>query len=39
MRWMITGDTHGVFTRFYNLPKDEEIGMIVLGDFGINFLS
>ena len=37
MRWMITGDTHGVFTRFYNLPKDEEIGMIVLGDFGINF--
>lgn len=34
---MVTGDCHGVFTRFYNLPKDEKIGMIVLGDFGINF--
>lgn len=37
MKWMITGDCHSVFTRFANLPKDEEIGMIVLGDFGINF--
>lgn len=37
MKWMITGDTHGVFTRFYNLSKEEKIGMIVLGDFGINF--
>lgn len=37
MKWMITGDTHSVFTRFANLPKEEEIGMIVLGDFGINF--
>ena len=37
MKFYLTGDTHGVFTRFYNLPKEEEIGMIVLGDFGINF--
>ena len=37
MKFYLTGDTHGVFTRFSNLPKDEEIGMIVLGDFGINF--
>ena len=37
MKWMVTGDTHGVFTRFYNLPKDEEIGMIILGDAGFNF--
>lgn len=37
MKWMITGDTHGVFTRFYNLPKDQEIGMIILGDAGFNF--
>ena len=37
MKWMITGDCHSVFTRFANLPKEEEIGMIVLGDFGINF--
>lgn len=36
-KFMVTGDCHGVFTRFYNLPKDEKIGMIVLGDFGINF--
>ena len=37
MKWMLTGDCHGVFTRFYNLPKDEEIGMIILGDAGFNF--
>lgn len=37
MKFYLTGDTHGVFTRFANLPKEEEIGMIVLGDFGINF--
>ena len=37
MKFMVTGDCHSVFTRFANLPKDEEIGMIVLGDFGINF--
>ena len=37
MKWMVTGDTHGTFTRFANLPEEEEIGMIVLGDFGINF--
>ena len=37
MKWMLTGDCHGVFTRFYNLPKDEKIGMIILGDAGFNF--
>ena len=37
MKFMVTGDCHSVFTRFANLPKEEEIGMIVLGDFGINF--
>lgn len=37
MKWMVTGDTHGVFTRFANLPKNEEIGMIILGDAGFNF--
>ena len=36
-KFFITGDCHGVFTRFYNLPKDEEIGMIILGDAGFNF--
>ena len=37
MKWMLTGDCHGTFTRFYNLPKDEKIGMIILGDAGFNF--
>ena len=37
MKFYLTGDCHSVFTRFSNLPKDKEIGMIVLGDFGINF--
>lgn len=37
MKWMLTGDCHGVFIRFDNLPKDEEIGMIILGDAGVNF--
>ena len=36
----VTGDCHGVFTRFKNLPEfnmQETIGIIVLGDFGVNF--
>ena len=37
MKFYLTGDCHAVFTRFYNLPKDEEISMIILGDAGFNF--
>lgn len=39
-KFYITGDCHGVFTRFKNLPEfntQETIGIIVLGDFGVNF--
>lgn len=41
MKWMVTGDTHGEFSRFYNLPQevkdDPEVGIIILGDAGWNF--
>lgn len=40
-KWLVTGDTHGDFTRFYNLheavPKDEIWGVIILGDAGLNY--
>lgn len=39
-KFYVTGDCHGVFTRFKNLPEfniQESVGIIVLGDFGINF--
>lgn len=39
--WYVTGDTHGVFSRFKNLQdetkKDSNMGMIILGDAGFNF--
>lgn len=41
MKWYITGDTHGDFTRFRNLDgyKDDtqEVGVIVLGDCAVNW--
>lgn len=36
-KFYVTGDCHGVFTRFNNLPTTENIGVIILGDFSINF--
>lgn len=36
-KWMITGDTHGGFSRCSWLPTDEEINLIILGDAGFNF--
>ena len=37
MKWVITGDCHGDFSKFRNLPKNQKTSIIVLGDFGINF--
>ena len=37
MKWIITGDCHGEFSRFWNLPKEVKTAIIVLGDFGINY--
>ena len=39
MKWLITGDTHGVFTRFKSLDKKigEEFAVIIVGDAGINY--
>ena len=40
-RWLITGDTHGDFTRFRNydkeIQKDEHTAVIILGDAGLNW--
>ena len=40
-KYFITGDTHGDFSRFKDLPKeiqkDSEIAIIILGDAGLNF--
>lgn len=40
-KWLVTGDTHGDFTRFYKLhevvPKNEIWGVIILGDAGLNY--
>ena len=42
MKWLITGDTHGDFTRFRNLSykqkNDEDLGIVILGDAGLNYL-
>ena len=38
MKWFITGDTHGDFSRFKEqLPKEEEIAVIILGDAAVNW--
>lgn len=41
MKFYITGDTHGSFSRFYTLPEeikeDPDVGIIILGDAGFNF--
>ena len=40
-KWLVSGDTHGDFSRFYSInslvPKDETWGVIILGDAGLNF--
>lgn len=39
-KFYVTGDCHGVFTRFKNPPEfntQKTIGIIALGDFGVNF--
>lgn len=40
-RWMITGDTHGDFSRFKNynedVKKNPNVAVIILGDAGFNF--
>lgn len=39
--WIVTGDTHGDMSRFTNIDTNryppEETGIIILGDFGVNF--
>lgn len=37
MKWYVTGDCHGDFTRFENLIQLQSTGIICLGDFGVNF--
>lgn len=37
-KWLITGDTHGVFSRFRSIPKDPETAIIILGDVGFNYI-
>lgn len=36
-RWFVTGDMHGDFSRLKDIPNEENIGLIVLGDAGFNF--
>ena len=40
-KWIITGDTHSDFSRFYTvqnmIPKDELWGAIILGDSSVNY--
>lgn len=39
-KWMMTGDTHGDMRRFSNLydePNPETVGIIILGDAGVNY--
>lgn len=40
-KWYITGDCHGQFGRFKtfieNVPNDETVGVIILGDVGFNY--
>lgn len=39
--WLVTGDTHGDMSRFANIDTNMyppgETGIIILGDFGVNF--
>jgi 3-oxoacid CoA-transferase subunit A len=37
MKFYVSGDTHGNFTRFRNLDDSETIGVIVLGDCAVNW--
>ena len=41
-KWYITGDTHRDFSRFKNYSdadkQDENLGVIILGDAGLNFV-
>lgn len=37
MKWYISGDTHGVFSKFKVLPDNEPIAVIVLGDCAVNW--
>ena len=36
-RWIVTGDTHRVFSRFKHLDKTPNTGIIILGDVGLNY--
>lgn len=39
MRWLVSGDTHRAdFHRFDALDKNEKINVIILGDFGVNYM-
>ena len=39
MKWLLTGDIHRQdLDRFYYLPTDEDLGVIVLGDAGFDYL-
>jgi 3-oxoacid CoA-transferase subunit A len=35
--WLITGDTHRMFSRFKYLDKTPNTGIIILGDVGLNY--
>ena len=41
-KWYVTGDTHRDFSRFKNYDdldkQDENLGVIILGDVGLNYL-
>lgn len=37
VKWYITGDTHGDFSRFKELEKDDYIAVIILGDTAVNW--
>ena len=36
-RWILTGDTHGQFSRFENLDRTPNTAVIILGDAGLNY--
>lgn len=36
-KWYLTGDTHRDFSRFDSIKADPSIGVIILGDAGINY--
>ena len=36
-RWLITGDTHRIFSRFKHLDKTPNTAIIILGDVGLNY--